>query len=111
MTNYSDPHVSLDDNGITIHRYRFPSGDKSIAYGAIQSVEVVPLNVLARWRIWGGSMTHWFHLDTGRPKKKRAIVLDLGSGPMPVVTPNDLDTVVAQLREKLAADRFKTSDN
>jgi hypothetical protein len=102
--HYRDRHVTLDEDGVTIHRYYFPAGDKRITYDRIRRVDEKELGLLSgRWRIWGtGDLRHWYHLDTNRPFKHRALVLDLGERLVPVLTPDDPDAVLRLLRERIA---------
>jgi hypothetical protein len=99
---YEDRHVTCDDEGMTIHRYYFPFGDKRVRYDAIRHVEERSMGPLTgQLRIWGmGLAPYWFHLDGDRPRKNRCIVLDLGRTIQPVVTPEDVDRVLGILKEK-----------
>jgi hypothetical protein len=102
-TLYEDRHVTCEDDSLTIHNYYFPfRADKRIPYAAIRGAidrKMGPLT--GQWRIWGmGLGPYWFHLDTDRPRKDRAIALDLGGIIRPVVTPDDVDAVLAVLRER-----------
>jgi hypothetical protein len=88
---------------LTIHRYFFPSGgDKRVPYTKIRGVEERALGpVTGQWRIWGmGFPPYFFHLDGDRPKKTRAIALDVGGVIRPTITPDDVDAVLKVLREK-----------
>jgi hypothetical protein len=100
---YEDRHVTCDDDALTIHRYYFPFfGDKRVPYAAIRRAEDRTMGPLTgQWRIWGmGFPPYWFHLDGGRPKKTRCIALDLGAAIRPAVTPDNVDAVLAILRDK-----------
>jgi hypothetical protein len=101
---YEDRHVTCDDDGLTIHRYYFPFlGDKRVAYTAIRRVEVRAMGPFTgQWRVWGmGSPSHWFHLDGSRRRKTRCIALDLGGTIRPALTPDNVDDVLAVLRDKV----------
>lgn len=105
-TLYQDPYVTCDGDGLTIHRYYFPfAGDKRVPYAAIRHAADRPMGSLTgRWRIWGmGLSPYWFHLDPNRPSKTRCIVLDVGTVVRPVLTPDNVDGVLAILRGKLQA--------
>lgn len=97
---YKDPRISCDAEGITIRKYAFPFGDKRVSYDEVKSWVIYPMTAMkGKWRIWGGDPTHWFHLDTSRPKKEKAIILDLGKMTKPVLTPDDVDAMVEVLRQ------------
>lgn len=99
---YEDRHIVCDDDAITIRRYYFPMGSRRIPYAQIRSVEEIEMGPLSgKWRIWGsGDFRHWFHLDTDRPSKSRAIVIDKSEWVRAVITPDDPDAVLAILRDK-----------
>ena len=102
-TLYEDRHVTCDDDGLTIHRYYFPfGGDKRVPYDAIRRADDRDLGPLTgKWRIWGmGVPPFWFHLDGNRSSKTRCIALDVGGAIRPAVTPDDVDAVLAILRDK-----------
>lgn len=90
--NYADGGVRCDDQGLTI-RWYYPWGSKRIPYSSIRGVEQLPLtgmNSVRRWRIWGsGDFVHWWNLDTHRPKKNMALVIDVGGRVLPTITPDD----------------------
>lgn len=93
---YDDGGVALTEDGLVIRRYYFPFGDKRIPYGEIERVQRLPMSGLTGgWRIWGsGDFTHWFNLDSGRPRKTVKFVVETSGGRIrPVITPNDPDTV------------------
>ena len=68
---------------------------KTIPYATIQHVERRPLTGLTgRWRIRGsGDFVHWWNLDTKRPSNKTALVIDVGTRIVPMITPDDPDAV------------------
>ncbi|RAG81583.1 hypothetical protein DN069_32005 [Streptacidiphilus pinicola] len=103
MTDYDDGGVVCDEQGLAIHRY-YPWGSKRIPYTAIRGVETLPLsdaNSVRRWRIWGsGDFVHWWNLDTRRPHKDTALVLDVGRRIRPTITPDDPAAVARLLAER-----------
>jgi hypothetical protein len=55
-----------------------------------------------QWRIWGmGIAPYWYHRDDDRPNKTRCIVLDVGAVIRPVITPDNVDAVLAILADKV----------
>ena len=103
-TDYEDSEILCDDQGLTIRRY-YPWGAKRISYASIRGVEKLPLtgaSKVRRWRIWGsGDFVHWWNLDTQRPEKDMALVIDVGHHVRPTITPEDPDAV-----EHILADRI-----
>ena len=52
-------------------------------------------------RIWGtGNFKIWANLDTKRPHKKVAFIIDNGKSVKPFVTPDDPDAFEAVVRER-----------
>ena len=100
---YTDSQIRCDDNGLTIRRY-YPWGAKRISYTAIKGVKALPLvgaNKMRRWRIWGsGDFVHWWNLDTQRPSRSVALVIDAGRRVLPTITPDDPDAVRRILSER-----------
>lgn len=101
---YDDGAIRCDDRQLTIRRY-YPWGDKRIHYTAMSGVEKMPLTGVhkaRRWRIWGsGDFRHWWNLDTKRPHKDMALVIDVGMRIYPTITPDDPDAVERILSEHI----------
>ena len=99
---YEDTRITCDADGVTVRFYYFPVGDKRIPYASIKAARELDMGTGiggGRWRIWGsGDLRHWFHLDETRPKKRRALVLDLGGWVRPVLTPDDVDAFEKALK-------------
>jgi len=100
---YQDTRISCDDEGITVKKYYFPLGDKRIPYADIRSFDQLRMGMLTgRYRIWGATDPRfWFHLDTTRPSKSKAVVIDKGDWVKAVLTPDDPDAVLHILEEKV----------
>ena len=100
---YEDSRIICDDEGITVRKYFFPLGDKRIAYDEIKWFDQLRIGALTgRYRIWGATdPRYWFHLDTTRPKKSKAIVIDKGEWVKAVITPDDPDAVLHILEDKI----------
>ena len=95
---YDDGGVACTDDALVIRRYYFPFGDKRIPYTKITEVERGPMAGLSGWRLWGsGDFTHWYNLDSSRPRKTVQFIIHTGSGIIPVITPNDPDRVQSEL--------------
>jgi hypothetical protein len=95
---YDDGKVRLDDDGITLRRYYFPTlTAKHIRYRDIRSVETRTMGwMTGRGRLWGTTDPRlWLPLDGDRPGKETLIVLDLGRIVRPAFTPEQPDRVVA----------------
>jgi hypothetical protein len=104
---YEDKRITCDDRGITVRNYFFPIGTKRIAYDEIQWFDQLRIGVLTgKYRFWGASdPRYWFHLDTTRPTKEKAIVIDKGDWVKAVLTPDDPDAVLHILEERIQRKR------
>ncbi len=91
---YDDGRIALDDSELVIRRY-YLWGDKRIPYTAIRSLNRFSLNEMrGRWRIWGsGDFKHWYNLDRTRPHKSVGFEVHTAARTVPVITPDDPDTV------------------
>ncbi|WP_236795952.1 PH domain-containing protein [Amycolatopsis sp. GM8] len=80
MSEYRDRWIECTADEIRIRGYYFPWGTKRIPYRSIRSVRRVEMDALTgRGRIWGtASPRYWAGFDPGRPRKKTALILDLG---------------------------------
>lgn len=98
--SYDDGRVACTDDALVIRWYYFPFGAKRIPYSDIKDVRRQPLTMLTgKWRIWGSSdFVHWLNLDPGRLGKSTALFIHLsGKSVVPVITPDNLDAVAAEL--------------
>jgi hypothetical protein len=89
---YRDRWIECTSEALVIRGYYFPFGNKrAIAYCDIRGVyefEMGPLTGKAR--IWGSSdFKYYFSLDPKRPRKKQALIVDIGGRVTPVITPDD----------------------
>lgn len=106
---YEDRWIQCTADAVHLRRYYFPLGRaKRIAYPSIRSVRRVSIGALnGRGRLWGTSNPrYWAGLDLRRPRKRIALILDVGAAVKPFVTPDDPDAAEAVIREhaKLDAD-------
>lgn len=101
---YDDGSIRCDAQGLTIRRY-YPWGAKRIPYGSVKGVTELPLtgmSTVRKWRIWGsGDFLHWWNLDTHRPEKDMALVIDVGHRVRPTITPEDPGAVERILAERI----------
>jgi hypothetical protein len=95
---YDDGRVACTDHGLVIRHY-YPVGAKRIPYSKIQQVRRVPLKSMgARVKIHGSSdLIHWFNFDPHRSGKDVALIVALAGRMRPVITPDDADSVTAEL--------------
>lgn len=102
MGDYDDKRVQCTDGAITVRGYYFPWGSKRIKYSSIRGVTRVETGALrGRARIWGTANPGlWANFDPGRPKKKFALILDVGKRVKPFITPDDVEAVEALVRER-----------
>jgi hypothetical protein len=85
---------------LVIRHYYFPVGSKRIPYSKIQQVRRVPLKSMGpQVKIHGSAdLSHWFNFDPHRSCKDVALIIALsGSRIRPVITPDDADSVAAEL--------------
>jgi hypothetical protein len=93
----------LDDEGITLRQYYFPSGtSKRIPYRRIRRVIARRMGWLTGKGLWWGMPQpgYWFPLDPDRPRKNTLIVLDVGGYVNPAFSPEDPDRVLHLLRDR-----------
>lgn len=98
--DYADSWITCGPDALTIRGYYFPWGTKRIPYGSIRSIRRVSLGALrGKARIWGTATPRlWASLDPRRPRKSTGLILDLGRGVQPFMTPDDPDAVEAAIR-------------
>jgi hypothetical protein len=97
---YEDRWITVTPAALTIRGYYFPLGSaRSIPIGRIHWVQKVAIGKFTgQWRIWGtANPKYWLSLDPRRPRKKVALVLDLGGQLRPVITPDDPDVMLKVL--------------
>jgi hypothetical protein len=98
---YDDGLIACSDDGLIIGRYDLLLRPRTVPYGEIRGVREVELRGFrfGNWRLWGSSdLRHWFNFDRHRPSKHVGLVLYVGQGMTPVVTPDDPQRVIAVLR-------------
>jgi hypothetical protein len=99
---YEDRWITCTPDAIEIRAYYFPWGTKRIPYASVRSLRRVligPAN--GKWRIWGtANPRYWASLDPARPKKRGALILDVGKRVQPYITPDDLDAVEQVIRDR-----------
>jgi len=102
MSDYDDARVQCTDSAVNIRGYYFPWGTNRITYSSIRDVIRVEMGALrGRARIWGTANPGlWANFDPARPKKKFALILDLGKRVKPFITPDDLGAAEVLIRER-----------
>jgi hypothetical protein len=101
---YQDARLTLDEDGITIQRYYFPwAGSKRIAYSKIQGIKAQPMGrPSGKGRFWGASdPRYWFPLDFQRGSKSTLLILHVGRGVRPCITPENPERVIELLRTRV----------
>ncbi len=100
--DYDDGIIKCDALGVEIRRYYFPAGTKRVKYQEIKGLARVDMSALrGKLRIWGtGNFKIWANLDTQRPRKEVAFIIDNGKSVKPFVTPNAPDAFEAVVRER-----------
>jgi hypothetical protein len=102
---YDDGGLVLDENGVTIRRYYFPTAAaKRIPYTQIRHATVRPMGWLTgRGRGWGTAHPgYWFPLDLRRASKRILVVFDLGHRVKPCVSPGDPDRFIGLLHGRVS---------
>lgn len=108
-TDYDDGLVRLDEHGLTLRRYYFPTAaSKRVPYQRIRRAWAQPMTWWSgKGRGWGTAHPgYWLPLDFRRPAKDVLIVLDLGGRVKPAFSPADPDRVLDLLsRHAVPVDR------
>jgi hypothetical protein len=102
---YDDGGLVLDEDGLTIRRYYFPSAAaKRIPYNEIRNAAMRPMDwPTGRGRGWGTAHPgYWFPLDVRRASKRVLVVFDLGRRVKPCVTPDDPDRFIEILHGRVS---------
>lgn len=101
---YRDRWIECTPEALVIRGYYFPFGNKkTIPYHRIRWVREYEMGPLTgKGRIWGsGDLRHYMNFDPGRPRKKRALILEVGRFIRPVITPDDTAAVKAIIESRL----------
>ena len=100
---YSDPLVTISDEGIRVRGYYMIGGTKGVAWRDIESVRaLLPTLWSGRWRLSGtGTFRTWFASDFGRPARQTIFIMKLRTQWIRVgFTVHDASRVKALLRER-----------
>lgn len=103
---YRDRWIECTESALVISGYYLPAGGrKIIPYSKIRAVEEIELNLwTGKGRIWGsGDFRHWAHMDPDRPRKQRALILDVGHWIQPLITPDSVEQVKAIIESRRRA--------
>jgi hypothetical protein len=102
VSDYDDGRVHCGATSVELRGYYVPWGSKKIPYESIRDVLRVQTGALrGRARVWGTANPGlWANFDPQRPKKKVALILDLGTKVKPFITPDDPDAVETLIRER-----------
>jgi hypothetical protein len=101
---YEDAGLTLDEDGITIRRYYFPTGGpKRVAYSDIECIKARPVNwAHGKGRFWGAfDPRYWYPLDWHRGSKKTVLILHVGRWIRPCITPENPEHVIKLLRDRV----------
>ena len=76
--HYTDKYVQIFDDRIKFKAWCLPWGKKEVKFSSIKNVVEKKIGPLSgKHRISGtGNFRDWFHYDTKRPQKEKAIVLE-----------------------------------
>ena len=75
---YNDKYLQIFDDRIKFKSWALPWGKKEVKLSSIRKIDERKLGKFTgKHRISGtGNFRDWFHYDTNRPKKEKAIVLE-----------------------------------
>jgi len=74
---YNDKHIQIFENKIQFKSWVLPWGKKDIKISHIKKISEKNLRLSERLRVSGSNnFRDWFHYDSSRPTKKKAIVLE-----------------------------------
>ena len=75
---YSDKHIQIFNDKIRFKSWILPWGKKEIKIEHVKKISERKMGTFSgKYRISGtGNFRDWFHYDSNRPKKKKAIVLE-----------------------------------
>jgi len=75
---YTDKHLQITENEIKFKAWCLPWGKKEVKINHIQKISERKMGTFSgKNRISGtGNFRDWFHFDSERPKKDKAIVLE-----------------------------------
>jgi hypothetical protein len=109
--DYHDRWISCTPQEIRIRGYYFPWGTKRIPYDRIRSVTRVNMGAITgRARIWGTVFPrHWASLDPRRPRKRVALILDLGRPIKPFLTPDDPQAMMDAIHAHTGPEAFRSA--
>ncbi len=100
--DYDDGNIKCDSDAVEIRGYYFPWGSKRVPYREIKGLQRFEMSALrGKLRIWGtGNFKLWANLDTKRPKKSAAFIIDNAKSVKPFVTPDEPDAFESVVRER-----------
>ncbi len=75
---YSDKHIQIFNDKIRFKSWVLPCGKKEVKIEHVKKISERKMGTFSwKYRISGtGNFRDWFHYDSNRPKKKKAIVLE-----------------------------------
>ena len=100
---YSDPLLTIGDDGLCVRQYTLFQGDKCVPWTDVEWVKAIqPTLWNGRWRLGGtGSFATWFATDWGRPTRETIFVMKLRDQSMKIgFTVQDAQRVKQILAER-----------
>ncbi len=102
MTIYQDDTVTVSEDGLTLHNYRWKGDRRVIPAGSIDAVERFGMGPWSgRYRLVGigfGRPRSWFAFGKSRTNRTTAVSVDTGAIIKPTFVPDDVAAVEEALR-------------
>ena len=102
MTIYQDDTVSVTEDGLTLHSYRWKGDRKDIPASSIEDVERFEMGMWSgKYRLVGigfGRPRSWFAFGKSRTNRTTALSIEIGALIKPTFVPDDVDAVESALR-------------
>lgn len=103
MTIYQDDTVTVTQDGLTLHSYRWKGDRKDIPASSIEDVERFEMGTWSgKYRLVGigfGRPRSWFAFGKSSTNRKTALSIDTGALIKPTFVPDDVDAVETALQE------------
>ena len=103
---YQDKYITITDCYILIKKYYIPlMTSKTVMFNQMRTISIEDARKINKsWGIDANHLNNWFQYDPDRKNKNKFISIQIkNSAIRPAITPEDVDTAFAVLREHFAA--------